>query len=74
MCVEQLGILRMTKNKQYLGDGIYVSYDGFIITLTTENGIDVTNEIFLEKINIRNLLEFLVRNDITKNLIILNHD
>jgi hypothetical protein len=35
--------------KQYLGDGVYANYDGEFIILTTENGIEVTNEIFLDR-------------------------
>lgn len=35
-------------HKRYLGDGVYVSFDGFGLTLTTENGIAVTNVIYLE--------------------------
>ncbi len=34
--------------KTYLGDGVYVSFDGFMLWLTTENGIEVTNRIALE--------------------------
>lgn len=34
--------------KQYVGDGVYLSYDGFHFVLTTENGISVQNEIFLD--------------------------
>ena len=36
------------KNKEYLGDGVYVQNDGFGLILTTENGFSVTNEIYLE--------------------------
>ncbi len=32
----------------YLGDGAYAEFDGFGIQLTTENGISVTNRIYLE--------------------------
>jgi hypothetical protein len=35
-------------DKVYLGDGAYASYDGFGIVLTTENGIEATNTIYLE--------------------------
>lgn len=35
-------------NKQYLGDGVYVEYDGYGLVLTTENGIEATNRIVLE--------------------------
>ncbi len=35
-------------NKRYLGDGVYVDYDGINYILTTEDGISVTNRIVLE--------------------------
>jgi hypothetical protein len=35
-------------DKDYIGDGVYVVWDGFTIILTTENGIETTNEIFIE--------------------------
>lgn len=35
--------------KRYLGDGVYVDYDGYYIVLTTENGINATNTIYLER-------------------------
>ena len=34
--------------KRYLGDAVYVDFDGFALVLTTENGIAVTNTIVLE--------------------------
>jgi hypothetical protein len=36
--------------KTYLGDGVYAEADddGLSVTLTTENGIAVTNTIYLE--------------------------
>ena len=36
--------------KEYLGDSVYVTDDGYGIILTTENGLltDPSNEIFLE--------------------------
>ncbi len=35
-------------DKMYIGDGVYVAFDGFSLVLTTENGIEVTNTIVLE--------------------------
>lgn len=35
-------------NKVYLGDSVYVSFDGFHIWLTTENGYGPTNQIALD--------------------------
>ena len=34
--------------KTYLGDGVYVHFDGAYFVLTTENGVEVTNKIVLE--------------------------
>ncbi len=34
--------------KQYLGDGVYANFDGFMIVLTTEDGIRESNRIYLE--------------------------
>jgi len=34
--------------KKYLGDGVYVDYDGFNVVLTTENGVEEGNRIVLE--------------------------
>jgi hypothetical protein len=34
--------------KQYIGDGVYADFDGWHIKLTTENGIEVLQTIFLE--------------------------
>ena len=39
--------------KKYIGDGVYVDYDGFGITLTTEDGTNedgtnIVNRIYLE--------------------------
>lgn len=38
----------MTNEKVYLGDGCYAQFDGHGIVLTTENGIETTNRIYLE--------------------------
>lgn len=37
-------------NKTYLGDGVYAEADDdeLSVTLTTENGIEITNTIYLE--------------------------
>ena len=34
--------------KRYLGDGVYVEFDGYALVLTAENGIEATNTIVLE--------------------------
>lgn len=35
-------------DKAYIGDGVYVELENGMIRLTTENGIEATNTIFLE--------------------------
>jgi hypothetical protein len=35
-------------SKLYLGDGVYVNYDGYHLILTVENGVAVTDKIFLD--------------------------
>lgn len=35
-------------SKRYIGDGVYIDFDGYGIVLTTENGIRETNRIVLE--------------------------
>ena len=39
----------MNERKQYLGDGIYVDFDGYALVLTTENGYEVTSRIVIEE-------------------------
>jgi hypothetical protein len=34
--------------KQYLGDSVYASFDGYMVTLTTDNGLGPSNTIHLE--------------------------
>lgn len=47
-------------NKQYIGDGVYVEYNAdYSVTLTTEDGIKVTNEIVLEAEVLDNLNRYL---------------
>lgn len=35
-------------DKSYVGDGVYVALDNGMIRLTTENGYEETNTIYLE--------------------------
>ena len=48
----------MPATKAYLGDAVYVSYDGYALVLTTENGIRETNRIVLEPAVYTALREF----------------
>lgn len=38
----------MSQFKDYLGDSVYADWDGYAITLTTENGFGPSNRIVLE--------------------------
>lgn len=35
-------------DKECLGDGLYVRFDGYRIWLTAENGVEVTDQVALE--------------------------
>lgn len=35
-------------HRDYLGDSVYADFDGYAITLTTDNGYGATNTIYLE--------------------------
>lgn len=45
--------------KEYLGDGVYVVVEDGSLVLTTENGIEATNTIYLEKVVIQSLLNYI---------------
>ena len=34
--------------KRYLGDSVYADFDGYMVSLTTENGLGPSNVIHLE--------------------------
>lgn len=42
----------------YLGDAVYASFDGFHVVLETHDGIQTTNQIFLDPNVFQNLLTF----------------
>jgi hypothetical protein len=45
-------------SKEYLGDGVYASFDGYQIELTAENGIRATDTIYLEPDVYTRLVQF----------------
>ena len=47
--------------KEYIGDGVYIDTNGFHIVLTTEDGLSVTNRIFLEPQYISGILNYCER-------------
>jgi hypothetical protein len=34
--------------RRYLGDGVFADFDGYQIVLTAEDGIQVTNRVYLD--------------------------
>ena len=46
------------RGKTYLGDGAYVSFDGFALWLTAEDGIRATDTICLEPAVYRALVRY----------------
>ncbi len=51
----------MIKAKEYLGDAVYVEFDGWSVVLTTEDGIRATNTVVLEPALLIELDEYLKR-------------
>lgn len=44
--------------KEYLADGVYAEWDGQQLKITTENGIETTNEIYLEPYTYASLVSY----------------
>lgn len=49
----------METSKMYLGDSVYVEYDGHDVRISTNNGEEDRNTIYLNPDIIINLLEYL---------------
>lgn len=46
------------QNKQHLGDGVYIDFDGFQVILTSENGVEVFDTIYLDADTLGSLLHW----------------
>jgi hypothetical protein len=51
----------MSKDKEYLGDGVYIDHDDCAIILTTENGLAAENIIYLELDMVQGIAEYVER-------------
>lgn len=58
-----------SSTKTYLGDSVYVEFDGFGLILTTENGYGSSNQIFLDPGVFDALVEFHSRTQALRNQI-----
>ena len=47
--------------KKYLGDSVYVEFDGYMVILTTENGAGPSNVIYLEPEVVQALTAFIAK-------------
>jgi hypothetical protein len=54
-------IQRRRTDKVFLGDGVYAQWNGESATLTTEDGISITNTIYLKIETIAALLDYFLR-------------
>lgn len=48
----------MSERKVYLGDSVYADFDGWMICLTTENGMGPSNTIYLEPEVMLSLIQY----------------
>jgi len=48
----------MPENEIFLGDGAYVEWTGNEFIVYTSNGIERSNQVFLEPMHMRRLIEF----------------
>lgn len=46
--VQELPLGMRLSRKEYLGDGVYCEFDGWNIKLTAEDGISVTDTVYLD--------------------------
>lgn len=49
------------RRKEYIGDSVYAEFDGWMVTLTTDNGDGPSNTIHLEP-NVLSMLNLLYSN------------
>lgn len=49
------------EHREFLGDGVYVDFDGYHLVLQVENGISVTAEIFIEPEVFENFCSYVER-------------
>lgn len=47
--------------KEYLGDGVYIQFDGYRIVVTTSDGISDTNTIVFEPEVLNSFINFIER-------------
>ncbi len=47
--------------REYLGDSVYITHDGFGLELTTDNGFGPSNKIYLEPVVYKALVEYVER-------------
>ena len=50
---------RLDDSATYLGDGLYVSHDGWQVELFAHDGIGKTNQVFLDPDVLKNFVDWL---------------
>ena len=53
-----LNDLQHNPTAQYLGDGVYATFDGYQLWLHTSNGLEITNTLALELTVFQSLLDY----------------
>lgn len=58
----------LENSKTYLGDGVYARIENGTLVLTSENGVVVQNEIFLESFVLFAVINYSLQQGIIKNV------
>lgn len=58
----------MNDQKSYLGDGVYARLENGVVVLTSENGAEVQNEIFIEPFVLFALINYALQQGVIKNV------
>jgi len=53
------GDIGMSEREEYLGDGLYASFDGYQIRLRAPRGFGVDHEVFLDQTTLQAFLGFI---------------
>lgn len=51
--------MQLPEGTTYLGDGVYANHDGYQVRLMVSNGLEITDEVYLDPFTLGALIKFL---------------